>query len=258
MCRMEIIIKPTAEDASLEAAAIFCRQLRDKPASVLGLATGSTPERLYALLAADADFDASRAVTFNLDEYIGLPADHPQSYATFMRRHFFDKIPVARWHIPDGMTADVPRCCADYEAAIRDAGGIDLQLLGLGSDGHIGFNEPTSSLASRTRIKTITARTVADNARFFASPAEVPRHVITMGVGTILEARRCVVLAFGKSKVDAVAAVVEGPLTAMVPGSALQLHPNTTLIVDEAAAAALQQTDYYRWVYDNKPGWQRT
>ena len=254
---MEIIIKPTAEEASLEAAALFRRQLREKPGSVLGLATGSTPERLYQLLAADKNFDASRAVTFNLDEYVGLPAGHPQSYATFMRTRFFDKIPVARWHIPDGMTPDITRHCAEYEAAIRAAGGIDLQLLGLGGDGHIGFNEPTSSLASRTRIKTITARTVADNARFFASPGEVPRHVITMGVGTIMEARRCIVLAFGKGKAQAVAAVAEGPVTALVPGSALQMHPNTTLIVDEPAASVLQRADYYRWVYDNKPDWQR-
>ncbi|MDD5350706.1 MAG: glucosamine-6-phosphate deaminase [Chthoniobacteraceae bacterium] len=257
---MEIIIKRDAEEASLEAAAIFRRQLREKPESVLGLATGSTPLRFYELLAAmgrAGELDASRAVTFNLDEYVGLSAAHPQSYAAYMRAHLLDHLPVARWHIPDGQTADIPRHCAEYEAAIRAAGGIDIQLLGLGSDGHIGFNEPGSSLGSRTRLKTLTARTVADNAPHFASPAEVPRHVITMGVGTILEARRCVVLAFGKQKAHAVAAMAEGPVTAMVPASALQMHPACALIVDEAAAGDLQRRDYYRWVYENKPAWQR-
>ena len=257
---MEIIIKPNAEEASLEAAAIFRRQLREKPESVLGLATGSTPERLYELLIASAqagELDASRATTFNLDEYVGLSATHPQSYAAFMRKHLFDRLRVARWHIPDGATADISRHCAEYEAAIRAAGGIDLQLLGLGSDGHIGFNEPGSSLGSRTRIKTLTERTVADNAPFFPSPAEIPRHVITMGVGTIMEARRCVVLAFGERKAAAVAAMAEGPVMALVPASVLQMHPACTLIVDEPAASRLQRGNYYRWVYANKPAWQR-
>lgn len=257
---MEIIIKRDAEEASLEAAALFRRQLRDKPACVLGLATGSTPMRLYELLvemAEAGELDASGATAFNLDEYVGLPASHPQSYAAFMRTHLFDHLPVAQWHIPDGMATDIPRHCAQYEAAIRAAGGIDLQLLGLGSDGHVGFNEPGSSLASRTRIKTLTERTLADNAPFFSSPGEIPRHVITMGVGTILDARRCVVLAFGARKAQAVAAMAEGPVTALVPASALQMHPACVLIVDEAAARALQRRDYYRWVYENKPDWQR-
>lgn len=257
---MEIIIKPDAEEASLEAAAIFRRQLREEPESVLGLATGSTPIRLYQLLgdmARAGELDATRATAFNLDEYVGLPAHHPQSYAAFMRAHLFNRLAVARWHIPDGMAADISLHCAEYEAAIRAAGGIDLQLLGLGSDGHIGFNEPGSSLGSRTRLKTLTAQTVADNAPFFASPSEVPRHVVTMGVGTILDARRCLVLAFGPRKAHAVAAMAEGPVTAMVPASALQMHPACTLIVDEAAAGELQRRDYYRWVYENKPAWQR-
>ena len=253
---MEVIIKRDAQEASLEAAAIFEHQLRENPVSVLGLATGSTPVRLYQQLVAMAragQIDFSRATTFNLDEYVGLPGSHPQSYAAFMRAHFFDAVRVACWHIPDGMTADIPRHCAQYEAAIRAAGGIDLQLLGLGSDGHIGFNEPGSSLGSRTRLKTLTARTVADNAAHFASPAEVPRHVLTMGVGTILEARRCVVLAFGERKAHAVAAMAEGPVSASVPASALQMHPVCTLIVDEPAATQLQRADYYRWVHANKP-----
>jgi glucosamine-6-phosphate deaminase len=257
---MEIIIKSNAEEASVEAAAIIARQLREKPACVLGLATGSTPERLYEILARLAragSLDASQATTFNLDEYVGLPASHPRSYATYMREHFFDHVRVAAWHIPDGMATDVPRHCAEYEAAIREAGGIDLQLLGLGSDGHIGFNEAGSSLASRTRLKTLTARTVADNAPYFASPGEVPRHVITMGVGTILAARHCLILAFGARKARAVAAMAEGPVTASCPASALQMHPSCTLIVDETAAEQLERHDYYRWVYENKPAWQR-
>jgi len=257
---MEVIIKQDAEKVSWEAAALFCRQLREKPDSVFGLATGSTPVRLYHLLgemAQAGELDLSQATTFNLDEYVGLPGAHPQSYASFMREHLFAHVPVARWHVPDGMAGDIPQLCAAYEQAIREAGGIDLQLLGLGSDGHIGFNEPGSSLGSRTRLKTLTAQTVADNACYFSSPAEVPRHVVTMGVGTILEARHCLVLAFGERKAQAVAAMAEGAITAMVPASALQMHPVCTLIVDEPAAALLQRREYYRWVYENKPAWQR-
>lgn len=257
---MEIIIKPDAEEASMEAAAFIARQLREKPDSVLGLATGSTPERLYEMLVAMAQagsLDASWATTFNLDEYVGLAASHPQSYAAFMRKHLFDHLKVARWNIPDGMAPDIPLHCAQYEGAIREAGGIDLQLLGLGSDGHIGFNEAGSSMASRTRLKTLTAQTVADNAAYFDSPGEVPRHVITMGVGTIMEARHCLVLAFGAKKARAVAAMAEGPVTASCPASVMQMHPVCTLIVDEPAAAELERRDYYRWVYENKPAWQR-
>lgn len=257
---MEVIIKRDEEEVSLEAAAIFRQQLRRKPKSVLGLATGSTPVPLYKHLVRmvqSSQIDFSHAATFNLDEYVGLPSSHPQSYAAFMRKHFFDHISVAGWHIPDGQATDIPQLCAAYEAEIAAAGGIDLQLLGLGSDGHIGFNEPGSSLRSRTRLKTLTARTVADNATHFASPDEVPRHVVTMGVGTILDARHCLVIAYGERKADAVAAMVEGPITAMVPASVLQMHPVCTLIIDEAAASRLQRRDYYQWVYENKPDWQR-
>ncbi len=259
---MEVIIQPTADAASHVAARIFARQIRTKPTSVLGLATGSTPLGLYRELVSmheRAALDFAKVTTFNLDEYVGLGPDHPQSYAHFMREHLFSKINIAPsgTRIPDGLTRDIAAHCADYEQAIRDAGGIDLQLLGLGTDGHIGFNEPSSSLGSRTRLKTLTERTIADNARFFSSPSEVPRHVITMGVGTIMEARHCVVLAFGEKKAGAVAATVEGPVTASVPSSALQLHARCTLIIDEGAAGALERADYYRWVYNNKPEWQR-
>lgn len=255
---MEVIIQPDAEAASKLAAAIFRRQLGINPGSVLGLATGSTPLGLYRELAA-AQLDWSDVTTFNLDEYVGLGPDHPQSYARYMREHLFDSVnlPAGRAHIPDGLARDIPLHCSEYEARIRAAGGIDLQLLGLGSNGHIGFNEPSSSLASRTRLKTLTPRTLEDNARFFSAPEEAPRHVITMGVGTILESRHCLVLAFGEKKARAVAATAEGPITADVPGSALQLHARSTLIIDEPAAAGLKRADYYRWVYENKPVWQR-
>lgn len=259
---MEVIIQPDAAAVSKAAARIFENQLDQKPASVLGLATGSTPVGLYRELIAlhGANLlDFSRATTFNLDEYVGLGPEHPQSYAAFMRANLFDhvNIPAASTHLPDGKTSDVAKHCQEYEAAIRRAGGIDLQLLGIGTDGHIGFNEPSSSLSSRTRIKTLTARTIADNARFFGNEAEVPHHVITMGVGTIMEARHCLVLAHGEAKADAVAAMVEGPITANCPASILQMHRTCTLIIDEAAAVGLRRADYFRWVYDNKPAWQR-
>ncbi len=254
---MEIIIQRNPAAVSAVAARLFRHQLAERAASVFGLATGSTPLGLYReLIAMQADF--SQATTFNLDEYAGLGPDHPQSYAHFMRVNLFDHLtrPPARTHIPDGTGADPRSHCAEYEAAIHAAGGIDLQLLGLGTNGHIGFNEPSSSLASRTRLKTLTPKTIEDNARFFGSAADVPRHVITMGIGTILEARHCLVLAFGEAKAQAVAAMAEGPITASCPASVLQMHPHCTLLVDEAAAEALQRVDYYRWVYDNKPAWQ--
>ena len=258
---MEVIIQPNAEEVSREAARIFARQLREKPASVLGLATGSTPLGLYRELVAmheNGALDFSRVTTFNLDEYVGLAPDHPQSYAAFMREHLFEKINARAEaiHLPSGLATDIAAHCADYENAITQAGGIDLQLLGLGSDGHIGFNEPSSSLRSRTRLKTLTPRTIADNARFFSSPEEVPRHVVTMGIGTIMEARRIVVLALGEKKADAVAAMAEGPVTADVPASALQFHEHCHIIVDEAAASKLRRAEYYRWVFANKPQWQ--
>jgi glucosamine-6-phosphate deaminase len=175
-----------------------------------------------------------------------------------MEENFFSHVNLRREsvHIPDGMVADVPAHCADYERAIRKAGGIDLQILGLGSDGHLGFNEPGSSLASRTRIKTLTERTRSDNARFFTGAQEVPHHVITMGLGTIMESRMCLLLAFGKAKAEAVAASVEGPVTASVPGSLLQFHPQAKVLLDAESASSLRRAEYYQGVYQNKPSWQ--
>jgi len=255
---MEVILQPDSETACRLAADMISELMRRKPDAVLGLATGSTPLRLYAELIRrhqEEGLDFSQVRTFNLDEYVGLGPDHPQSYAFYMQENFFGAVNLdpARTHIPDGLTGDIAAECAAYEQSILEAGGIDLQILGIGTDGHIGFNEPTSSLASRTRIKTLTARTRADNARFFDQEADQPYHVITMGIGTILESRQAVLLAFGEAKATAVAQAVEGPLTASVPASALQLHPKAHVFVDEAAASSLDRQEYYRWVYDQKP-----
>ena len=255
---MEIIIQPTLEAAGQIAARIVARLLREKPDAVLGLATGSTALAVYRELVA-MKLDWSRVTTFNLDEYVGLPAEHPQSYHAFMREKLFRHVNIARTnvHIPDGMTRDIPAFCAQYETEIEAAGGIDLQVLGIGTDGHIGFNEPSSSLASRTRIKTLTRETRRDNARFFGSEEAVPHHVITMGIGTIMEARQVLLLAFGATKAKAVAEAVEGPVTAMNPASILQMHPVAKCVFDEPAAGSLKKAEYYRWVYENKPKWQR-
>lgn len=259
---MEIIIQPTDVAASNIAARLIAKLVREKPDCVLGLATGSTPLKTYRELVRmhkEDGLDFSRVTTFNLDEYVGLPPEHPQSYHYFMREHFFQHVNVApeRIQIPNGMASDVPAQCAQYEADIHAAGGIDLQIVGIGSDGHIGFNEPSSSLASRTRIKTLTERTRSDNARFFSSAVEVPLHCITMGVGTIMETRQVLMLAFGPNKAQAIAEAVEGPISAMNPATILQMHPVAKALLDEPAAARLKRLDYYRWVFDNKPEWQR-
>jgi glucosamine-6-phosphate deaminase len=255
---VEIIIQPSPEAATAIAARLVAGLIRKKPNAVLGLATGGTMEALYRELAA-LKLDWSALTTFNLDEYVGLSPQHPQSYHHFMRDKLFQhvNIPGKNVNIPDGLAREIPAACEAYERKIVAAGGIDLQLLGIGTHGHIGFNEPTSSLASRTRIKTLTPQTRRDNARFFGSETEVPHHVITMGIGTILETRHCLLLAFGKNKARAIADAVEGPITAMNPASALQLHPQTTIFVDEDAAAELTMGDYYRWVYEQKPDWQK-
>ena len=256
---MEIIIQPTAEAATGIAARLMARLLQNKPTAVLGLATGSTPLQLYRELAR-MKLDWRRVTTFNLDEYVGLSPKHPESYHSFMRENLFRHVNISEKniHIPDGMTADIPRFCERYEEQIRTAGGIDLQLLGIGTDGHIGFNEPSSSLTSRTRIKTLTPQTRRDNAKYFGGEAQAPHHVITMGIGTIMEARHCLLLAFGGKKARAVAGAVEGPITAMNPASVLQLHPRVTVCLDEAAAARLKMKRYYQWVFENKPDWQKS
>jgi len=247
---VRVIILPDSESVSRRAAAVVAKFVRRRPSCVLGLATGSTPLGAYRELIRlhrEAELDFSQTVTFNLDEYVGLAPTHPQSYHHFMQSNLFDHINIApeNTHVPDGLASDFEEYCERYEKMIVDAGGIDLQLLGIGSDGHIAFNEPGSSLGSRTRLKTLAPETIRDNARFFDSEEEVPRLAVTMGVGTILDSRRCVLMAYGDSKAEAVAAAVEGPVTAQITASALQLHRDVTVIVDEAAAAKLKRREYY-------------
>jgi glucosamine-6-phosphate deaminase len=247
---MRVIILPDAESVSRRAASTIAELVRKRPDCVLGLATGSTPLGVYRELVRlhrEEGLDFSRVITFNLDEYVGLAPSHPQSYWHFMQANLFDHLNInpQNTHVPDGLAEDYEEYCPLYEKMIDDAGGIDLQLLGIGGDGHIAFNEPGSSLGSRTRLKTLAPETIRDNARFFSSPAEVPRLAVTMGVGTILDSRRCLLLAYGASKAVAIAQAVEGPLTAQVTASALQLHREATVIIDEAAAGQLTRREYY-------------
>ncbi|KPK84820.1 MAG: glucosamine-6-phosphate deaminase [Phycisphaerae bacterium SM23_33] len=256
---MEVIVCSAYQEMSVQAAHEVSKVLNTKPNAVLGLATGSTPLGLYKELVRlhkEEGLDFSQVTTFNLDEYVGLPDTHPQSYHYFMKQNFFQhiNIPPQNVHIPSGTTRNHLAFCAWYERRITECGGIDLQLLGIGSDGHIAFNEPGSSLGSRTRIKTLAKETIQDNARFFEKKQDVPIYAITMGVGTILEARKLLLLASGKSKAAAVAAAIEGPVTSMITASALQLHPNSMIFMDKEAASQLKMRDYYQWIQDNKPG----
>jgi len=256
---MEIIISPTYEDMSKAAAKAVAELLNSKPNAVLGLPTGSTPLGLYKELARmhkSEGLDFSRVTTFNLDEYVGLRKDHPQSYHYFMHENLFKhiNIPTQNVYLPSGTTDNYAAFCQWYEQRIKECGGIDLQLLGIGSDGHIGFNEPSSSLGSRTRIKTLARSTIEDNARFFEKIEDVPIYAITMGVGTILEARQILFLANGANKADAVAKTIEGPVTSMITASALQLHPDVTAYLDRPAASKLSMLDYYQWVQSKRPG----
>lgn len=256
-----LIVAEQAAGGSVVGAAIEAL-LHQRPDAVWGLATGSSPRPVYDDVVArhragSVSFASARG--FQLDEYVGLPAGHPESYRAVIERELASRLDFAPGAVrgPDGNAADLVAACASYEREIEAAGGVDLQLLGIGSDGHIGFNEPVSSLASRTRLKTLTEQTRRDNARFFDDDLDaVPRHVLTQGIGTILGARHLVLLAWGAGKATAVARCVEGPVTAMVPASALQLHPHATVVVDQAAAAELTLRDYYRATLQAKPDWQ--
>lgn len=253
---------PDARVGARLAADAITALIGQKSDCVLGLATGSTPLPVYDELVRryqQGSVSFAECQAFALDEYVGLPPDHPESYQAVLDREIAGRVdfPPGAVRAPDGWAQDIPRACREYDETIEASGGIDLQLLGVGTDGHIGFNEPTSSLASPTRIKTLTRRTREDNARFFDGHVDaVPTHVLTQGVGTILRARHLVLLAWGANKAAAVAATVEGPVSAMVPSSALQLHPHATVIVDEAAAGDLTLLDYYQQVFDGKPPWQ--
>jgi glucosamine-6-phosphate deaminase len=258
---MEVIIQPNKEAAAGLVARIIAHDLRANPHLVLGLATGQTMERVYRQLVTmhhEQRLDFSLCSTFNLDEYVGLFPSDPGSYRHYMDEHLFRhvNIDLRNTHLPNGMSEDLDAECRRYEGLIHRFGGIDLQLVGLGKAGHIGFNEPLSALRSRTRVKALTPTTINQNASMFGGEDKVPRRAITMGVGTIIEARRCLLLATGESKAAMVAKAVEGPITSMVTASALQLHPRCTVVVDEEAASALTETDYYRWIFSNEPEWQ--
>ena len=259
---MEVVPLGSADEIAAVAADVVEALVGAIPTAVLGLATGSTPLPTYRELIRRHEAGLAPAYDevrcFNLDEYVGLPDGHPQTYRATIARELTDGLGIApeQVHGPDPAAEGLPGAGERYEVAIEAAGGIDLQLLGIGSDGHLAFNEPGSSLASRTRIKTLTQRTRADNARFFGSVDEVPLHVLTQGLGTILRARHLLLIATGASKADAVAQALEGPLTASCPASVLQLHPHATILVDTAAASALRRIDHYREVYAAKPRWQ--
>lgn len=249
---MEVIICSDEQAVGRIAADRIAKVLGRAKAPVLGVATGSTPLTTYSSLAAlaaegKADFTDVRA--FALDEYIGLPADDERSYAATIRHTVTEQLGLdpANVHTPDGMADDLDAACAAYETAIQEADGVDVQILGIGANGHIGFNEPTSSLSSRTRVKTLAERTKADNARFFEEGEKVPSHCVTQGLGTIMDARNVVLLAIGANKADALAGAVEGPVSAMCPASVLQFHPHVLVIADDAAASKLTMAEYFRW-----------
>lgn len=258
---MEILIRPTAAHVARLVARLVLERVRERPELVLGCATGRTMEAVYDALVAGAGasgVDLTRLRTFNLDEYVGLAPDDPRSYHHYMRERLFDRIGLApeRSRLPNGVAPDLAAEAHAYEDAISAAGGIDLQLLGLGETGHIGFNEPLSALMSRTREKALTPTTRAQNAEMFGGdPEAVPRRALTMGVGTILEAREVLLVATGTAKAAMLARATEGPITARISATALQLHPNCKVVVDEAAASALEGTAYYRFAYEHEPEW---
>jgi glucosamine-6-phosphate deaminase len=258
---MEVIIQPNEAAAASLVARIVAHDLRANPHLVLGLATGKTMEHVYRQLVRlhqTEKLDFSLCSTFNLDEYVGLFPNDPNSYRHYMEHHLFRhvNVDIRNTHLPNGLENDLDAECRQYEALIQRFGGIDLQLLGIGKAGHIGFNEPLSALRSRTRVKALTPTTLKQNAPFFGSEDKVPRRAITMGVGTILECRRCLLLATGRNKAGVIAKAVEGPITSMISATTLQLHPRCTVVVDEAAAGELAEKDYYRWIFANEPEWE--
>lgn len=259
---MEIVIIDEPEDVGRLGADAFAQHVAAKPEAVLGLATGSSPMRIYQELGArvaSGELSLARCQAFLLDEYVGLPAGHPEAYRAVIDREFCDLVDIDPTHVHglDGTADDLLGECTRYEAAIEAAGGVDVQLLGIGRDGHIAFNEPGSSLGSRTRVKTLTTQTRLDNARFFGDDFQaVPLHCLTQGIGTISAARHLVLVALGAAKAEAVHQLVEGPISALWPGTALQMHPHVTVLLDPAAASRLQFGAYYREAYRGKPSWQ--
>jgi len=254
---MEVIITPYYDEMSQISAGIIAREVKRKHDLVLGLATGDTPLGTYKELVQihqKEGLDFSKVTTFNLDEYLGLAPLHPNSYNYFMQENLFNHVNVnmSNAYVPQGNTNDPEEFCDWYEHQIQQAGGIDLQILGIGGDGHIGFNEPGSSFASRTRVKALDKQTIEDNARFFAREEEVPRFAITMGIGTILESRKILLIASGEKKADVCVQFIEGPVTSQITASSLQLHNYVIIVLDEGAASKLKRKEYYNWVRDNK------
>lgn len=254
---MEIIIKQNYDQICEEAQKIIHQAWKKKNNLVLGLPTGRTPLGVYKRLIAlynKEKIDFSQLVTFSLDEYLGLKENHLQSFAYYMEKNFFQRINIKKENIfrLNGTPENIDDHCREYEEKIKSFGGIDIQILGIGRNGHIGFNEPSSSLSSRTRVKTLTQETIAANSRLFKNKKEVPRFCLTMGIGTIMESKMIVLLASGKDKSEAIHNSVEGPITASVPASILQLHPQTKIIIDQEAASLLTWKEYYQWVYKNK------
>lgn len=258
---MEVVIRPDAEAAATLVARIIAKELRVNPHLVLGLATGRTMESVYQVLVRmhrKEALDFSLCCTFNLDEYVGLAPGDPHSYRHYMNEHLFLHVNIdpRNTHLPNGQAPDLEAECRNYEAAMARFGGIDLQLLGIGQAGHIGFNEPLSALRSRTRVKALAPLTLEQNAAFFGGENRVPRRAITMGVGTILECRRCLLLATGAEKAEIIAKAVEGPITSMISATALQLHARCTVVVDQAAAGRLEGSEYYDRIFATEPEWE--
>ena len=254
---MEIIITANYEEMSKTSARLIAREIHRKHDLVMGLATGDTPIGTYKELVKlhkEEGLDFSKVKTFNLDEYVGLQPLHRNSYNYYMWENLFKHINInpENVYVPQGNTDDPEEFSEWYEKQIEKAGGIDFQVLGIGRDGHIGFNEPGSSFASLTRVKALYHETIEDNARFFEKEEDVPRFAITMGVGTILKSTKILLIANGEGKAGVCAQFIEGPVTSLITSSALQLHSYVTVVLDDAASSKLTRTEYYNWVRDNK------
>jgi glucosamine-6-phosphate deaminase len=257
---MEVVIQPNTASAVELVARVIAREIQANPRAVLGLATGRTMESVYARLVSlyqDEGLDFSATRTFNLDEYVGLPGSDRHSYRHYMDVHFFRRVNIdlRNTHLPEGAASDLDAECEKYERLIHQNGGIDLQLLGIGDSGHIGFNEPLSALNSRTRVVALDPATIRQNAALFGSADKVPRRAITMGVATILGSRQSILLATGKDKSEMIRQTVEGPLTNMISATALQLHQHCTIVLDKAAARSLAKTESYKLAYESDPRW---
>ena len=259
---MEILIRESLDAGARVGARVVKKIINSNDRPVLGLATGDTPLRMYHELIRmnhSGELSFQNCTTFNLDEYVGLSRDDERSYYYYMMSNLFGNVDIDKNNVflPDGNAEDLRGACRTYEQQIKDAGGIDLQVLGIGGNGHIGFNEPTGSFASRTWVKILSEQTIQDNSLYFDKREEVPRHVVTMGIATIMESRHCLLLANGAKKADAIRKMIEGPISASCPASILQMHPRVTIVLDEEAAYLLTFKDHYKWVENNKLDWQK-